>query len=484
MRKISRKKSKKQKPSDKTKIILDKFRTRWDFFIYVGRKSYFSSILYLSGLFFAISGLFFTSLTLSLGSFIGLAGVVFALIGYFHDWSVFKKHEKYDLVINYEFSIDNIGMCESDMLIDQGIGEYTRLKVTLNEYENNYDYIFMSSKLNEYLWDSSHQLKLELNHTKEDEIAELIKENWDSLSHYLIHSTAVALRDKKAFYNEKKLCMGNGFRLTEDKSTLIANCSKGSYYDSYLTNNIFEKFLNSTHGDMDRKYASAAFHNMKPYFNRGDQSKTTSAEADTLRAFKNLLLNNEFGISTIAITRDHYAFQLIQSKRAMASGCLIAPSGSGSCDYEDIHGNDFRKSITYAMQRELWEEIGFKCPKRDKRQRVEDFGQTYLVGFFRWLKRNGKPEFLGISYIDIDYKEIKPNTAEVKRKAILSEALYTINDFKRYLNRVKNETTPQPISDHIGVSVPLLACVTALEELLKDEKTSKKIANILHLKFC
>lgn len=57
-------------------------------------------------------------------------------------------------------------------------------------------------------------------------------------------------------------------------------------------------------------------------------------------------------------------------------GCLIAPSGSGSCDYKDIYEDDFRKSITYAMKRELWEETGFKCPKQEKFQRVEEFGKT------------------------------------------------------------------------------------------------------------
>lgn len=467
------------------KIVQDKFRTHWDFLSYVCKKNILGSIQYYLGLFLTIIGLFLTPFILNIGFIVSMTGAALAIVGYFRDWYYFKKYEKYKLVTKNGFSIANINKCESDVLDDQEeIGEYSHIVGILNEQENNTDYYFMSHKLNKYLWESSHHLTLELNNVKSDQLAELIKENWKDLSHYLMHNTAMAFRDGKAFYNEKKLCMGDGFRLSDDKSTLIVNCSKGSYYDTFLTNNIFEKYLLGTHSDMERKYASLAFREMKPYFNMFDLGKIAFEEANTLRSFKNLLLNNEFGLSTIAITKDHYVFQMIQSERAMESGCLIAPSGSGSCDYEDIHNHDFRKTITYAMQRELWEETGFKCPRHKKRKSVEAFGETYLVGFFRWLKRNGKPEFLGVTYINSDFSHLRPNTAEVKRKTVLTEKIVTINDFKAYLANVKSETKPKSTIGHIGVSVPLLACVTALEELLKDDNISKELAEKLHLGFC
>lgn len=133
------------------------------------------------------------------------------------------------------------------------------------------------------------------------------------------------------------------------------------------------------------------------------------------------------------------------------------------------------------MQRELWEEAGFKCKEKSNRQKeIEDLGETLVIGFFRWLKRNGKPEMLGISRINKELKDIKPNVAEVKREVVLVEEVFNIDDLKEYLERIRAViNSAQHKKEYDGVSVPLLALVMALEELLKDTRIALKIEKFL-----
>ncbi|MFP3361451.1 hypothetical protein R0K17_29525, partial [Planococcus sp. SIMBA_143] len=69
----------------------------------------------------------------------------------------------------------------------------------------------------------------------------------------------------------------------------------------------------------------------------------------------------------------------------------------------------FRSTIEFSMKRELWEENGGKAHKIG----IEEFAETKLLGFFRWLKRGGKPEFVGISKLRCTLDELTPDLNEL-----------------------------------------------------------------------
>src|SRR5690606_28384422 len=109
---------------------------------------------------------------------------------------------------------------------------------------------------------------------------------------------------------------------------------------------------------------------------------------------------NHVGISTLAVTRDGQLLVWNQDGRAQHSRNQLAPTGSGSCDWKDFEatrgageGNTLMQVVLRAMERELREESSL--------QGVADARITSRVlGYFRWMNRGGKPEFVGISRVD------------------------------------------------------------------------------------
>jgi 8-oxo-dGTP pyrophosphatase MutT (NUDIX family) len=103
------------------------------------------------------------------------------------------------------------------------------------------------------------------------------------------------------------------------------------------------------------------------------------------------------GISTVAFTSDKELVLTSQTDRNIASGDLLAPSGSGSLDRHDLgaHNDILQRVVRHAMERELREETGI---------RPDDIRSTEIIGFARWLDRGAKPEFFGITKLYITAK--------------------------------------------------------------------------------
>ena len=118
------------------------------------------------------------------------------------------------------------------------------------------------------------------------------------------------------------------------------------------------------------------------------------------------VMNNHIGCSTIAFTKDHYVVFWTQNLAAQVSKDLLMPTGSGSVNASDFTENDLHKTLRLAMERELYEESSISSKKIGC--------QTQVIGFFRWLNRGGKPEFVGISQLDCSVQDLAPNNQEVK----------------------------------------------------------------------
>jgi hypothetical protein len=125
-------------------------------------------------------------------------------------------------------------------------------------------------------------------------------------------------------------------------------------------------------------------------------------------------LANNIGISTLAFTSDDLLLVVHQSQRNIASARLLAPSGSGTLEPDDLvavgDGASLQDVLVHGMERELCEETGIG---------VDDVLDTRVVGFGRWLERGAKPEFFGVT-------KLKKSAGEVtSAKISAGEKLYT-----------------------------------------------------------
>jgi len=111
--------------------------------------------------------------------------------------------------------------------------------------------------------------------------------------------------------------------------------------------------------------------------------------------FASSACSNHIGVSTLAITNDGKLIIPTQPSDSIYNAGLWAPSGSGSADWEDFapFNNNFQHALTRAMERELREENGLESLQPQLKTRV--------IGMSRLLSRGGKPEFFGVSLLDL-----------------------------------------------------------------------------------
>ncbi|CAG0993689.1 hypothetical protein ANRL3_02962 [Anaerolineae bacterium] len=147
--------------------------------------------------------------------------------------------------------------------------------------------------------------------------------------------------------------------------------------------------------------------------------------------------SNHIGISTLTFTNDGKMIVTVQSAESAQSAGLLAPSGSGSADIEDLEGvsTNFQDFITNAMARELIEECGLV-------DNIDGLVKTRLIGFSRLLNRGGKPEFFGVSFLNISFDALRITGKEAVFIANIMEIRVNqtnITEFKSALNRFQRE---------------------------------------------
>jgi hypothetical protein len=117
--------------------------------------------------------------------------------------------------------------------------------------------------------------------------------------------------------------------------------------------------------------------------------------------------SNHIGVSTIGFTNDMKLIVTAQSSESAQSANLLAPSGPGSADFNDLKDQSkiFQSFITRAMERELIEECGIN-------NMMNGLIKTHLIGFARHLNRGGKPEFFGVSFINVPSDSLRITNKE------------------------------------------------------------------------
>jgi hypothetical protein len=169
-------------------------------------------------------------------------------------------------------------------------------------------------------------------------------------------------------------------------------------------------------------------------------------------------LANAIGISTLAITSDRQLLVVRQTPHNSESGDRLAPSGSGSVDAADLDGAaDLHALVVGAMERELREEC---CLPRDARV------GTRLTGFARWLERGGKPEFYGVTSLELTAREVELRGIDRRERDYVAfvETFGLDGDLAQALAGLGPR-----LAQRGPVSIPLTAALNALRRALATD---------------
>ncbi len=299
--------------------------------------------------------------------------------------------------------------------------------------------VLRSSNLDKYIREEN--LILVECKNMERNINKFIKENMDNLLPFLKFNYRLSNFYGKMFFNEKKLCISADIEINPNSKKVY--CHKGTYYDTYLTNIISGKELRSNE---DNKLIASA-EDFMPIIKKKD--------GYYLKDITSSVMNNEIGISTLAITSDNYLIIWTQNRVAQSSAGLLVPTGSGSCDWKDIRGNSFTDTIIYSMNRELWEENGRKllCESPEK------IGETKILGAFRWINKGGKSEFVGLTKVNKDLISFAQ-----EKKEVFDREEYLIKSVEDLIEKTDD------LLERENISVPLYVNLKAVKEYAQDNK--------------
>lgn len=277
------------------------------------------------------------------------------------------------------------------------------------------------------------------------EIRKTIKKNFDILILFFNYYFFSSLRNKCVFKNGKKLCLSRD--LEPHAKTVYLH--KGYYFDSILTNELFAKYLENANDGMI--VADALEYDPIDYGLDGSMQ---------LRDISSSQMNNHFGASTLAFTNDHYLIVWKQNFTNLVSQDLLAPSGSGSSNWEDL-APTLTQTIVNNMERELAEECSLE------HRALQGKINTKILGFYRWVNRGGLPQFAGVSRVDLPLADFEPNTKEVKKNHANArenmEYVHDIDDLPRAIAAIRKKGV---------LSVPLHMNLLFLEEYY-DKQTKE-----------
>lgn len=317
-----------------------------------------------------------------------------------------------------------------------------------------------SKEINEYLWDND--LKIERSDRAKDKLMNFIKNNKQLMLPFLQFKYYDSKINKRMLFNEQKLCMDSNITLDSNE----VSCYKSDYFSSLITNEFCGYSMIREDGTII--YDATNFY---PCEHKNGSDKYI------LQSLKRSNLCNDIGISTLAISKDNYIIIRKQSKKNQQSANKLAPTGSGSCDWGDIRENSINKTVEYAMNRELWEENGKKIICKD----ANSIGQTKILGYFRWIDRGAKPEFVGITKLNYCINELEINKDELEDLSNhkISDCIL-INNVKELKINLQSL-----LEKDEELSLPLLMCIKSILQYIECAESSpdrmgwiKKFLNI------
>lgn len=314
--------------------------------------------------------------------------------------------------------------------------------------------IIYSKDINRYIW--KNDLIIEIDLIKEKKIKKFIKKNRNIITPFFQYKYYNSKRHNQLFFNESKLSMSSDIN---PKNNHI-NFYKSNYYHSFLTNEISTSTLQRIE-DATVIYDASNFYPCEHKKIGKDNNYVTY-----LQPLDKSQMSNHVGISTLAVTKDNYLVIRKQGVSTQQNINKYVPTGSGSADWSDIRNNSLHDTLEFAMNRELWEENGGKALKVS----MDQFGETKVLGFFRWLQRGGKPEFVGITKVDFSLNQLTPDNTEfvdITNKGD-SDTFYldSIEDIPKTIEEIQSMDS---------LSVPLQMCLVVLLDYYRESKKELEV---------
>jgi hypothetical protein len=254
--------------------------------------------------------------------------------------------------------------------LTQGAYSYTR---------DDEEGILENEKISEILTKNEKTIRLKLVNDRRKKTQHYIDQYRDILLKFLNHKWYDVKQNGGKFTNDKKICFVS--ELYDDNGELYWKIIKGCYYNTYLTNVIFTKFIGGSE------------YSLYPPFN------STNTVVGHLG---DSIFSDHIGVATILYTSDNHFIDCQQKGKAVQYANKYMPSGSGSLDFKDYHeGDDLCTVVVRGVERELFEETSLgKSFTKKKRQKLGIEITTSVLCYYRDLERAGKPEFCCISKIN------------------------------------------------------------------------------------
>lgn len=219
--------------------------------------------------------------------------------------------------------------------------------------------------------------------------------------------------------------------LIEDRPMVVR---KSFYFDALLTAEAFRSriFRNNIQGDKE------VYTDLTTYFPVVEEIIDGQ---DSVRFTPDFykFVSGHIGITTLLVTENRRVAMLFQGSTKAIDSHKVTLGGSGSMNYADMEqaksSNDLRTAITYAMAREMCEETGMEKYHDEVRR------NTLVTGFFRWIDRCGKPEFVGITRTeDVPFsKERAIDGDEVVKYEEIPVTINTLADFQKAMNWLRDK---------------------------------------------
>jgi len=300
------------------------------------------------------------------------------------------------------------------------------------------DSVFVSDKLNQHL--RTTPFFIHYSSHKKKHIKDYLQLHGDILLQYLNYYFFSSLKANQEFTNEEKLCLSKDLKLNSKEVT----CHTGGYYDSFLTNQI----VGTTLVIKDKKHTTITTEHIFPSHEdeEGNLHLTGISESQ---------MNHHIGVSTLGFSSDNKLIIWEQGPTTQFNNSRLVPTGSGSVNATDAKSNNFQKAITNGMERELTEESNPVSEKASSNYK------TMILGFYRWVSRGGKPEFVGITKLPGKAEDYKPTNREIKDRIHHYFEIKSIDDLEKVINQIR-------LKDNL--SLPLHMCLKELENMHKNNK--------------
>lgn len=237
-----------------------------------------------------------------------------------------------------------------------------------------------------------------------------LKTNWVA---YLFTRWKSARTEKKIIHNDRKIRLRSQLTSETDRVTVCET----DYASSIITDNTAFKSIS-----IDDPISPVLYNDYDAFLRKTGDSFFLLGENENN-------VSNQIGASIFGFTKDGAIVFVQQTRHNMHSGMLLAPTGSGSFDWDDLKAADNKliSLVAFGGAREMHEESGIN--KRNIKKFAEE--NVFVYAYTRLIHRAGKPEFFALAKLDFRFSDAE----SAKRKGLEKALSGKIRSSRKRISR-------------------------------------------------